>query len=100
VACTAASTAANKLIVRVPPLEHCAMYTAVSTSLGSIAGGLGALGAGSLLASLGDWSLTIGGSTFGGFHVLFAISFVLRLAAALLLIPRLVNTTPGGARQN
>jgi len=97
VACTAASTAANKLIVRVPPPEHCAMYTAVSTSLGSVAGGLGALGAGSLLGALSDWHVTFAGGTFGAFHVLFAISFVLRLAAALLLIPRLDNTAPGRA---
>jgi len=99
VACTAAATAANKVITRVPPPEHCPMYTAVSTSLGSVAGGLGALGAGVLLGVLGDWSVTVGGRAFGGFHLLFAISLVLRFASVLLLIPRLgggmANNGPG-----
>ncbi|MBN1917398.1 MAG: MFS transporter [Verrucomicrobia bacterium] len=94
VACTAAATAANKLITRVPPPQLCPMYTAVSTSLGSMAAGLGALGAGSLLGALGDWHVTTSAGTFGGFHVLFAISLVLRLAAALVLVPRLHAGSP------
>ena len=86
---TAATTAANKLITRLPLPEHRAMYVAVSTGLGSLAGGLGALAAGVILRFLEGWSVSTPWLAFGGFHVLFVSSLVLRLAFALLLIRRI-----------
>lgn len=90
---TAATTAANKLIVRVPPPEHCPIYTAVSTSLASIVGGIAVLVSGALLSALSGWSLTIAGRSFGAFHLLFAISFLLRFASTVLLVPRVCEHT-------
>ena len=97
IASTAALNAANKLITRVPPAESRATYIAVSTSLASIAAGLGALAAGCLLKGLGDWSIAFAGRSFGAFHLLFALSFALRLASALFLTPRLAQPTSTAA---
>ena len=91
VSVTAATTAANKLITRVPPPENRAMYIAVSTTIGSIAAGLGAFAAGAILGVLEGWSWDAGPIDLEGFHVLFAISFVLRLVFAIAFVPRISN---------
>ena len=69
------------------------MYIAVSTSLGSIAAGFGAIAAGSLLGILGSWSMVLAGKTFEGFHILFLASFIMRLMCTAILIPRIANYT-------
>jgi len=97
VGCTAAGTAANKLVVRVPPPGRCPIYTAVSTTLGCVVGGFAVLGAGVFLRSLSDWSFTIAGRPFGAFQLLFAISFALRLVSTVVLVPRLDNSVPHSA---
>jgi len=87
-----AVVAANKLITRFPPPGHkVAIYVAVSSCLGSLAGGCGALLAGTVLKVTGDWSVQALGTTLTGFHLLFITSFVLRLASATLLIGRIRN---------
>jgi len=83
---TAAVTAANKLITRFPPPTHRAMYVAVSSCLGSLAGGVGVLLAGTVLKLAGDWSFPALGTAIGGFQLLFLASFCLRLASAAFLI--------------
>ena len=95
---TAATTASNKLVVRVPPPGQCPTYTAVSTCLGSIAGGAAALIAGILLDALRDWHPAVAGRLFGAFHLLFAVSFVLRLASAVFLVPRMYGPAPHKTR--
>jgi MFS family permease len=89
IASSAAVTAANKLITRFPPAQDRAMYVAVSSCLGSLAGGIGAIAAGTLLRALEGWSFTVWSSSFGAFHVLFVASLALRMASAVLLIPAL-----------
>ncbi|MFH0965630.1 MAG: MFS transporter [Planctomycetota bacterium] len=89
VASTAATTAANKLITRVPPADGRAMYVAVSTSLGSLAGGLGVLAAGIVLRFFGESRISAGWVSLGGFQVLFLASVVLRLLFTLVLVPRI-----------
>lgn len=84
-ASTTAITAANKLITRLPPDGHVAMYVAVSGCLGNLAGGLGPLVGGLLLHAVGDWSLPFGPLTIVGFHILFVSSLALRLGATALL---------------
>jgi MFS family permease len=91
---TATLTAANKLVVRVPPPGYCPIYAAVSTTLSCVVGGFAALGAGAMLKVLQGWSVSIAGRPFGAFHLLFATSIVLRLIAVLVLVPRLGNSVP------
>ncbi|MBN2452486.1 MAG: MFS transporter [Lentisphaeria bacterium] len=86
---TAANTASNKLITRFPPAASRAMYCAVSSSLGSIAGGLGVITGGLILHLLEDWRLPVAGWVFGGFQVTFVASSALRFCSALLLIRRM-----------
>jgi MFS family permease len=88
-AATAADTAANKFITRFPPVADRAMYVAVSSCLASLAGGFGAVLAGTVLRQMRGWSWTVGGMTFAAFHLLFVASFLLRLASTLLLIRRI-----------
>jgi len=89
---TAGFTAANKLITRFPPPGHCvAMYVAVSSSLGSLAGGLGVISAGTVLKVLSDWHWMMMGMSLCAFHLLFAASFCLRLSSTTLLIRRIHN---------
>jgi MFS family permease len=83
---TTANTASNKYITRLPPPERRAMYCAVSSSLGNLAGGLGVLVGGLVIKSLADWHLQVAGWTFGGFHVTFVASSLLRFLSAALLI--------------
>ncbi len=82
----AATTAANKLVTRFPAPENVAVYSAISACTASLASALGCFAAGYVLRLFGDWSVTILGCTFIGFHVLFIFSFVLRMLSALFLI--------------
>lgn len=62
---TAATTAANKLITRYPPEGRRATYIALSSTIGSVAGG------------------------FGGFRLTFLLSLLLRNLATHVLLPRM-----------
>jgi len=80
-----AVNAGNKLITRTPPRHQRAMYMAMSTCVGSLAGGLGPLVAGVFLVALGDVRWTVAGMSVGAFHLLFLVSLVLRVGAWGLL---------------
>ena len=84
-AASAAVNASNKYILRAPPRSQRAMYLAVTACLNNIAGGVAALIAGYFLAGLGDRHWPLWGKDFVPFDLLFAASFVLRLASWLLL---------------
>ena len=90
---TAANTASNKFITRFPPTESRAMYCAVSSSLGNIAGGVGVILGGLILKSLHGWHFQLLGWTFGGFQVIFVVSAALRFLSALCFIRRLPERT-------
>jgi len=85
----AANNAGVKLVTRFPAPEESGMYMAVSTMVGSFAGGLGSIAAGSILNSLGGWSFTMFGLVISGFPLLFMISGALRMTSAFTLIPRI-----------
>jgi MFS family permease len=85
---TAANNAGLKLVTRFPDPEHSPMYVAVSNTTANIAGGIGAFAAGSFLALMGGWTAPVGRLTLSAFPLLFIVSFVLRLASALVLVPR------------
>lgn len=90
---TAANTASNKFITRFPPPEKRAMYCAVSSSLGNIAGGIGVILGGWIIESLKTWHIELGGWTFGPFQVTFVVSSLLRFLAAGFLIRNLPERT-------
>jgi MFS family permease len=90
---TAANTASNKYITRLPPPERRAMYCAVSSSLGNLAGGLGVVMGGLIIKHLADWQVEVAGWSFGGFHVTFVASSLLRFLSAVLLIRRIPERT-------
>ena len=81
----AATIAASKIVTRYPPPEHVAMYVAVSSCLGSLAAGIGAVAAGALLRGLDGWCVEVWGLALVPFHVLFIASVVLRFASTLLI---------------
>jgi MFS family permease len=89
IACSAANTAANKLVTRVPPPELRTVYVAVSSSAGSLAGGCGAITAGIIMYVFGQSSITTPLGDLGGFQVLFVVSLCLRVSSTVLLIPRI-----------
>ncbi len=89
VACSAANTAANKLVTRVPPPELRAVYVAVSSSVGSLAGGFGAITAGVIMYFFQESVIATPIGVIGGFQVLFLISLCLRISTTVLLIPRI-----------
>jgi len=84
-ACSAGVNASNKLILRVPPRSQRAMYLAVTACLNNVAGGIASLMAGYFLAGLGDRHWFLWGKDFVPFDLLFALSFILRLASWLLI---------------
>ncbi len=84
-ASSAATNAANKFILRVPPREQRAMYMAVTACINNVSGGVASLIAGYFLGFLAGSHWSHFGKTFVPFDLLFAISFVLRLASWLLL---------------
>lgn len=90
---TAANTASNKFVTRFPPAERRAMYCAVSSSLGNIAGGIGVILGGWIIESLKTWHFELGGWTFGPFQVTFVVSSLLRFLAAGFLIRNLPERT-------
>jgi hypothetical protein len=93
---TAAGTAANKLVTRLPPPAARTMYIAVSSTLASLLGGLGSMVAGVLLRATGQGPLVFLGITVRPFIFLFLVSAALRLASVVFLVPRVARG--GGVR--
>ncbi len=91
----AATNASLKLATRFPASEDGGMYMAISTVVGSVAGGLGALAAGVFLNAMGPWSVPVFGLVVSAFPVLFTVSTALRLATVFGLLPR-VRAAPAG----
>jgi hypothetical protein len=92
----AAGTAANKLVTRLPPPAARTMYIAVSSTLASLMGGLGSMAAGALLRVTGQGPFALLGLAVSPFALLFVVSAVLRLASAVILVPRVARE--GGVR--
>jgi len=90
----AAATASNKIITRLPAPQDRAMYVAVSSVFGSIAGGIAAIIAGAVLKGFGDWKFPAGPWTLTGFTFLFVASLTLRFSTALVLLKRVKEPTP------
>jgi MFS family permease len=85
----AANIAGIKLVTRFRPPEESSMYIAVSTTVGSVAGGFGSIVAGAFVSAMGARSFTVLGLVVSAFPILFLASTALRLTTAFLIIPRI-----------
>lgn len=98
----------NGFLLKNSPAENRTMYIAAGTALAGIVGGVTSIAAGVSLSMLGEWQLDLSGYTFTGFHLMFTISIVLRMASLILVariqephvyetlqvVTQLVGTTP------
>lgn len=87
----AANMAGLKFLTRSPPPQSRTMYVAVSNTLGVLAQGAGTFAAGAFLHAFASVSFQVLGLIVSGFPLLFLASFALRLASALLLVPRIAR---------
>jgi MFS family permease len=74
----------NGYMIKNSPRENRTMFIAAGTGFAGIMGGAASILAGAAIAVTADWSYSIGGTRYINFHVLFAISFALRLISAVL----------------
>lgn len=77
--------ASNGFMLRNSPAENRTMYIAAGTALAGMVGGATSVAAGGALAMMSGLSAAWGGMAITGFHVLFAVSIVLRLVAVVLV---------------
>jgi predicted MFS family arabinose efflux permease len=74
----------NGFMIKNSPRENRTMFIASGTALAGMVGGLTSILAGALIAQTENWSLDLYGWRCVNFHLLFAISVVLRLMAVVL----------------
>jgi MFS family permease len=74
----------NGFMIKNSPRENRTMFIAAGTGVAGIVGGLASIAAGAAIAATDGWSMTLGGTTYVNFHVMFAASLVLRLVGAAL----------------
>ena len=74
----------NGFMIKNSPREGRTMFIAAGTGFAGIVGGVASIGAGAAIAASADWSWMLAGTRYVNFHVLFAASMVLRMAAAVL----------------
>ena len=74
----------NGFLIKNSPRENRTMFIAAGTGFAGMVGGIASILAGAGLAASEGWSWTLEGTEYVNFHVLFAVSMVLRLAAAVL----------------
>jgi MFS family permease len=74
----------NGFMIKNSPRENRTMFIAAGTGFAGIVGGAASILAGAAIAATEDWSWTFRGTEYVNFHVMFAISMVLRLASAVL----------------
>jgi MFS family permease len=72
----------NGFMIKNSPSENRTMYIAACQALAGLVGGVTSIAAGALLASLAEARWTLLGKAWGHFHVMFAVSAVLRWIAA------------------
>jgi hypothetical protein len=74
----------NGFMLKRSPRENRTMFIAAGTAFAGMAGGLTAIVAGAALSATSSWRLGWHGVTLTNFHALFALSVLLRIAAAFL----------------
>lgn len=73
----------NGFLLKNSPAENRTMYIAAGTALAGVVGGVTSVICGAVLIWTTSWQVSLGGAVFNHFHLLFAVSLVLRVVAAL-----------------
>ena len=71
----------NGFLLKNSPTENRTMYIASGTAVAGMVGGATAIVSGYALTAMHGWSMPIGPMSLTGFHVLFAVSMLLRFGA-------------------
>jgi hypothetical protein len=87
----------NSFMLKYSPQQNRAMFIAAGTAMAGMLGGITAIGAGYCLMQMEGWHFRLGYATWSGFHVLFAISLVFRVAS-IALARRVEEPKAQGAR--
>jgi len=74
----------NGFMIKNSPQENRTMFIAAGTGFAGMVGGATSIIAGALLAASDEWSMMLGDWQLVNFHVLFGVSVVLRLIAAVV----------------
>ena len=72
----------NGFMLKNSPAENRTMYIAAGTAVAGLVGGLTSIVTGAFLVLSAGWNMSFGGSDFTNFHIIFAASLIMRLAAA------------------
>jgi MFS family permease len=78
--------AQHGFLLNYSPSENRAMYIAAGTAIAGMVGGITSIASGFVLRSLAAWDFSFLAVGVSHFHVLFAISVVLRLISAVLVL--------------
>lgn len=71
--------ATNGFLLKNSPRQNRSMFIAAGTAVAGIVGGVTAVVAGLVLTGLGPWAVSWGPIQINAFHLMFAVSFVLRV---------------------
>lgn len=82
---TGIAIANNGFLMKHSPAANRTMFIAAGTAVAGLVGGLTSIVCGAWLTYMGDWSLPFVGRPINGFHVLFAVSIMLRFVALALV---------------
>lgn len=74
----------NGFMIKNSPAENRTMFIAAGTAVAGMVGGLTSVVTGAALAATAGWTISWGGAAITSFHVVFAVSVALRLAAAVM----------------
>jgi Na+-transporting methylmalonyl-CoA/oxaloacetate decarboxylase gamma subunit len=74
----------NGFLLKNSPAENRTMFIAAGTAVAGMVGGLTSILSGGVLVLADSFQMMIGGSAFVNFHLLFLVSLILRLIAAVL----------------
>jgi MFS family permease len=74
----------NGFMIKNSPRANRTMFIAAGTGFAGVVGGVASIAAGAALAASDGWSFEFAGTQYVNFHVMFAVSCVLRLASGVL----------------
>lgn len=94
---TGIAIANNGFLLKNSPAANRTMYIAAGTAVAGLVGGVTSILCGLWLTTMSGWSASLWGHGFNGYHVLFAVSIVLRIVS-LALVTRIQEPAGSSAR--